>query len=296
MHTAVTAVRRRPPRIGRQEAQQLIGGGPVSPDRRALAEVLHTIAGPAQPDEMRGQDAVMEAFRQTRPELRTGPARRRASMCTAVVVKLAAAVAALLVAGSAWAAHARTLPPPMQQIVHDWLSGAGVPAPRPSDPIEGGTNDGDPVGTPTHERGAASSAGAQPTPSAPPSTSGAEPGRDTPPIVQLCRAYRTHQDNPDGPPMDPAMLDRLTATAEGEANIGPYCGRILTDHDRDRDAPRASGTPEKAPPDSTPADSTPTGGTVVLGDDEAPRGDESTPGGGRESWRAVTETLQGRRL
>ncbi|WP_346533747.1 hypothetical protein [Micromonospora sp. DPT] len=284
MHTALTAVRRRPPRIGRQEAQQLIGGGRVSPDRRALAEILHTIAGPAQPDETRGQDAVMEAFRQTRrrhPELCTGTAGRRASMCTAVVVKLAAAVAALLVAGSAWAAHAGTLPPPMQQVVHDWLSGAGVPAPRKSDPMEGGTNDGDPVGTPTHERGGASSAGAQQTPSAPPSTSGAEPERDTRPIVQLCRAYRTHQDDPDGRPMDPAMLDRLTAIAEVEANIGPYCVKILTDHDMDRDAPRASGTPETAPPDSTPADSTPTGGTGPR-DDEAPRGDESTPGG-RES-------------
>jgi len=271
---------RRPRRIGTREAEQLLTGGPVSSDRRALTEVLSTVAGPALPYEMHDRDAVMAAFAQTRRHQAPVPARagRRRPLLPAVgralAVKLILVLAALLVGGTAWAAGAGALPGPIQQAAHGFFSGVGVPPPDHIPPTHAATEQP----TPRRSDG---TAGDRPGNAEPTSGGGAEndrpPGRDEgsgrsiPAIVELCRDYLTGEERP-GTSLGAAALRRLAAAADGEANIDAYCTKILAEDDKDRDDPAA--TPDPAPSATPPG--------AETGRDETDRAGRPDPDAGED--------------
>src|SRR6266545_409392 len=112
MRTARTHPSRR---IGAREAEALLTGAPTCPDRRELARLLSAAAGPAQPHELAGEGIAVAAFvhASRQPPAakagRTGPTLVRA-LTRAVVLKVAAGAAVLLVGGAALAAETGHLP------------------------------------------------------------------------------------------------------------------------------------------------------------------------------------------
>lgn len=232
MRTARTHPSRR---IGAREAEALLTGAPTCPDRRELARLLSAAAGPAQPHELAGEGIAVAAFvhASRQPPAakagRTGPTLVRA-LTRAVVLKVAAGAAVLLVGGAALAAETGHLPDGAQRRAHEMFSSLGVPAPR------GG-----------ERAGAGDQSSATPHgPGATPSTAGgarpdsASKGKNDPAIVRLCQEYVKLQKKPDGQTMDPAAFRALEAAAGGAVNVAAYCAKVLGE---DRNAPSTNPTP-----------------------------------------------------
>src|SRR5262249_50801637 len=204
----------RPRRIGAREAEQLLTGTSTSPDRRDLVRLLAAAAGPARPQELADERTAVAAFvrasrrpPRVRPP-RAGPPPPRA-LPRAVAIKVAVGAALLFLGGAALAAETGTLPDGVQQRVHDFLSGLGVPAPAGSD------------------RSGADEDRTRPTPSA----TGRPPTTHEPAIVAQCRAFVLSHRKPHPSSVDPAVLRALIAAAGSEANIAAYCAEVLGDHD-----------------------------------------------------------------
>jgi hypothetical protein len=191
---------------------------PAGPDCRELVHLLSAAAGPARPDELAGEDAVLAAF----VAAGAGPAAvvpqprvRRRAITRAITVKVAAGVAVLSLSGVAFAAETGRLPHAAQQTAHELFSSWGVPAPSPSSARPDGTpgSGGDPG------RPGAPSTGAPGT--------GTTPQEEEPAVRGQCRAFVESQRGGHGKSLDKAVRDALAKAAGGEANIESYCAKLL---------------------------------------------------------------------
>ncbi len=214
-----------PRRLTAREAEQLLTGQPVAPDRRGLARLLSAAAAPARPGELAGERTAVEAFRRAyhgpvEPRRRFASALRRT-----VLVKVSAGAAVLFLGGTALAAGTGELPAPAQQSAHDLLSPLGVPAPRraPGTSGVGRARDAGPAAA----TGSASPAGPDPG-SGPGAGQAGDPAArpsPSPDLAQLCRGYLAalaHHESPD-----PAVRQQL-ATAAGDVHrIPEFCVRLL---------------------------------------------------------------------
>ncbi len=181
---------------------------------------------------------------------RTGPTLVRA-LTRAVVVKVAAGAATLVLSGAALAAETGNLPDGAQQRAHEMFSSLGVPAPRSG------------AGTPTR-------------PSSPPATAsggsdqrGVVPGktpdqRDDNPgrgvngtggpaqpdaeIMRLCRDYRKDQRKPNGnKKLDADEMKKLETAAGGAANVSGYCDQVLADDEHGSPAHKSQPSADPGP-------------------------------------------------
>lgn len=230
-------------RIGRQEADQLLEGITTSADRADLLRLLSLAAGPVQPDELRGREAALAAFRNP-PAAVPAPARRPiwSVVSRALVVKLLAGLGVLMLGGAAVAASTGHLPAEVQHGAHNLLSPLGVPVPDSSAASAAGHAPGTRPSTP----------GPTPAP-------GASSGTTT--TVNLCQAwYAEKKDNP-GKKMDPAARQALAQAAGGTDRIPDYCATVLGPGGTDSTpaptpAPSQSpATTPKAHPDPHPSKS-----------------------------------------
>ena len=225
----------RPRRIGAREAEQLLTGAPVGPDRRELVHLLSAAAGPARPDELVGEDAALAAF----GSASAGPAAavprprmRRRALTRALTVKVAAGVAVLSLSGVAYAAETGRLPHAAQQTAHELFSSWGVPAPTPG----GARPDGSPGSGGDHGRPGAPTSGA-------PGTGGPAPHGDEPAVRGQCQAFVENLRKGHGKPLDKTATDALAQAAGGEANIEAYCTKLLGE--------QPAVTPDPAPDNPT---------------------------------------------
>jgi hypothetical protein len=231
------ARKHRPRRIGAREAEALLTGKPTRSDRRELAQLLSAAAGATQPHELAGEDAVLAMFahasRQPPADKagRTGPTLVRA-LTRAVVVKLVAGAATLLVGGAALAAETGHLPEAAQQRAHEIFSALGVPPPQRAHNGKTGTPPNRPDGQPgatgatpdqhddpghgTHGNSGGGSTGS---------------GREDAELVRLCRDYRKQQRKPDSKRLTPDELRKLESAAGGAANVTGYCDKLLGNDD-----------------------------------------------------------------
>ncbi|OLB82503.1 MAG: hypothetical protein AUI14_00490 [Actinobacteria bacterium 13_2_20CM_2_71_6] len=203
-------------RLTAREAEQLLTGQPVAPDRRALARLLAAAAAPARPGELAGERLAVEAY--SRAYHQPVGAGRRGGLARAVrrtaLVKATVGATVLLVGGAALAAETGRLPAPAQQSAHDLLYPFGVPAPRqepPAGQVEQPPNHRMPVPATSPSGAVASVAPHAVTPSAD--------------VATLCRSYlgalARHE------PVDPEVHQKLVALAGGPKKIVGYCGRLL---------------------------------------------------------------------
>ena len=227
----------RPRRIGAREAERLLTGAPVGPDRRELVHLLGAAAGPARPDELVGGDAALAAFRAQAARSAVASRSRKGrrllplAFTAKLGVKVAVAAAVLSVGGAAWAAETGNLPVGVQRAAHGLFSSLGVPAPAGSaTPAE------------THRRGTAS-----PAPRVVPASD--PPVSADPAMRGLCRTFTEHRQN-HGKPLNPGQTRKLADAAGGEVNIAQYCAGLLAE------PPTATATPQ---PDPAPDNPTGTG-------------------------------------
>jgi hypothetical protein len=215
--------------IGRRDAERLL-------DRResahrahgGVAALLAAAAGPPLPHETRGERAAVDRFREAYDAAdRRRPRRRRR-----IVAVLAASTVAVLLGGTAYAAHSGRLPDPLQRTAHDFLSAVGVPAPdHPS-----------PAPTPTPSAGTSS-------PTAPSLT---QPSASAALLRDLCRAWRAAEQDPHAQPItnDDRRVLGEAAGGEGRKQIDDYCGRLIGP------TPAATATPGTTPKPGNPSPGT----------------------------------------
>jgi hypothetical protein len=217
-------------RIGRAEAEQLLTGRPTVGDRSALAGLLAAAAAPARPDELAGEQAIRSAF--ARAQLSPDPApvavpeRRRhafrfGGMAT---VKVAAAVAALIAGGTAFAAETGNLPDAAQRRAHDLFSAWGVPAPESAGPS---------AGLASVSPSASPSAGRSPSPDASTST-----------LLALCRVWDAAERDPQAKALAADELRALLTAAGGAQSIPKFCAGLLGQHGN---APDVTPPPTPSP-------------------------------------------------
>jgi hypothetical protein len=191
-----------------------------SADQPGLATLLAAAAAPPLAGELAGERRAVADFLRVRHEAvpeRGGVggtvARRRISR--AVTVKAAAAVAVLLVGGSAYATESGRLPAGTQQRVHDALPFLAPPArPRATPGASATAHAGGPM---------EASPSPSPSPSAPSPSSSAGNAR----LVSLCQAWRAAKSaGPHSTPMPDADLAELIAAA-GSDHLEPFCAHVL---------------------------------------------------------------------
>jgi hypothetical protein len=230
--TMQTVLRRR---IGRREAEQLLGRGRTGSEHAELSFLLAAAAAPPRPDELVGLPSAMAAFERAgdldRPMARQI---RRSLLARSVAVKALAGAAALLVGGTAVAAETGSLPGGAQQQAHDLFSSLGVPAP--------GAGADPPGATPTL---------AEPSPTPSPSGVGRTLSPSSPAVLGLCRAWAANQTN-KGKAMAAEALQDLAAAAGGAERIGALCAPLLAN-----DRGPATSTPTRDPGAAPPAPSNP---------------------------------------
>ena len=200
--------------------------------RRALADVVAAAAAtPAGADESGLADvlaAYQEAGEQDRKPGSLPAASDRRRFTRPFAVKCAAALVLATCAGTATAAAAGALPAPAQSLVHHYLGGIGVPAPRPA-----------PSDTASPTTG--------PTGSAPGSGGGQSPQSSAssvpPPLLTLCRAV-VQDGNPWRADLDKADRNALSTAAGGEQHVGSYCAAMVGS---------AASAPGSAPSPAAPA-------------------------------------------
>jgi hypothetical protein len=184
--------------ISRADADRLLAGQPVSPGQPGVRRLLAAAAAPARPgelaDEQASVSALLRAYRDS-AGLEAPPATRRwrTALTRALAIKITAAGAALVLAGTAAAAHAGGLPDPVQQRAHELFAPFGVPAAG------------------RHEPGHTARV---PAPSTGPATATAAD------LVLLCRTWTgAREDSALGRAVDPAVRQALAAAAGGESSI-----------------------------------------------------------------------------
>jgi hypothetical protein len=193
-------------RDSRGDADQVLGGDPVTPGQPGMRRLLAAAAAPAQPGELENEpaavSALVRAYRESAPPVtvRVAAPRHRGALSRAFAVKLMAASAVLALGGTALAAEVGGLPDPVQQRAHDWFAPLGVPAPVPSD---------------------SASHAAQPSPSASPVSSA------TTDLVLLCRTWvQAREDATHGRAVEPAVRRALIEAAGSENKITGYCAAL----------------------------------------------------------------------
>ena len=186
--------------IGLDESERLLAGAMT--DRTPLAAMLRAAAAPAQPEELSGERAAVDAFTAAYRPAPSSPSRRTRRTALATLV----AVSASLVAGTAFAAGTGHLPDPLQRGAHSLFAGVGVPAPAP------------PVAS--HP---SSSPWPGPTGPRPAATDSPRPEE----LLALCRTWIAVQDDPHAGPVTAAQRHQLAAAAGGEPDITGYCRQLL---------------------------------------------------------------------
>ncbi len=252
---AVTRISRRARRIRASEVEQLLGGGSVSADRRALANLLARAAAPAGAEEIARLDAAVDAFMPGRREplpvgspvvpargagRRSGAAKRGSFGRGAGPgpLRLTVSVAALAIVAAGVIVATGNLPAPAQHSVHGFLAAVGLVV--PDRPRASGQSSASPS--------ASGPENAVATRSSAPVLGGSSPGTTSPILVPLCQAYLSG--TTPGIGMASADLDRLAAAADGRDNIEAFCTRLLS---------RQSATPTPTPTTSPSKKANPAG-------------------------------------
>jgi hypothetical protein len=220
--------------IGRRDAERLLDRRePVRPVHAGVAALLVAAAGPPLPHETRGERAAVDRFRQTYGSAdRRRPPRRRHR----IVAVLAASTVAVLLGGTAYAAHTGHLPDPLQRAAHDFLSAVGVPAPD----------------TPSPTPGPSASPSPSPSPSAGTGPGPAEPSPSVARLRGLCQVWRAAEQDPHAPPItnnDRRVLGSA-AGGDGRKQIDDYCARLIDP------TPAAPATPSTTPKPGNPSPGT----------------------------------------
>jgi len=213
MHTTTA------PRIDRHAAERLLARAGDA-DHPGLARLLAAASAAPTADELAGESAAVAAFAAGR---RTGSAPTPATVRPVrrlFIAKVAVAGSLALVGGTALAAETGILPDRLQRQAHELFSGVGVPAPRTT--------------------GAAPSRSAAPAPPAPSATPAPLPSHDP---ADLCRAWRSAQNDPAARQLTGEERRALGALAGGTPNIGAYCESVLGGDPPAPPGPGDSGQP-----------------------------------------------------
>jgi hypothetical protein len=221
-------------RLTGREAEQLIGGQPAPPDRRALSRLLAAASSPTRPGELAGERAAVDGFtrvyRSAAPHRRPGP-----RVPGRTLARVTVGAAAVLVVGATFAAEAGRLPDSAQQSVHDLFAPFGVPgpaahpSPTPAGPVRspaGHSGGGPDIGssgasTPVPPGGPASSAAGMRPPVTPPATAD---------LPTMCRTYLEQLKHDPEP--DPALREQLAVAAGGVDNVVQFCQTLLKSDNR----------------------------------------------------------------
>lgn len=199
--------------IGLDESERLLAGAMT--DRTPLAAMLRAAAAPAQPEELSGERAAVDAFTAAYRPAPSSPSRRTRRTALATLV----AVSASLVAGTAFAARTGQLPGALQRGAHSLFSGVGVPAPATTPPA-------------THPQPAAPPTGPRPSAT---DTAAAQQ------LLALCRTWIAVRSDPRAGPITAAQRHDLAAAAGGEPAITGFCEHLL----EPTPAPTTHATPTK---------------------------------------------------
>jgi hypothetical protein len=205
----------RPRRIGRSTAQRLLRGQTAGPTQ--LAELLVTVAAPAERAELTGEEAAVSAFREAHlvPALQQG----RTSVIKTALAKLltikvaAAALTATAAGGVALAAGTGHLP---------GSAGGAAPTDRPT-----ATHD-----TRTHHTGKASTA-----------RDGHHSASPSPSLVGLCHAYQAGAGDNPGKALDNPAFTHLITVAGGKDKVAAYCTDLIKTHPGKARASHPAGAP-----------------------------------------------------
>ncbi|GAA3268736.1 hypothetical protein Dvina_17260 [Dactylosporangium vinaceum] len=192
--------------IGRDAAERLLRGGSGDvPDEAAVAALLRAAAGPALPQELVAEHAAVAAFTEAfRTRSAAGGGRPRSGKRLAAAT--AAALAGLLIGGTAYAAGTGRLPDALQATIDHLLPGANAPSPAGSAATR-------------ESRSAADPATAFPAPPSGP----ADPAQ----LAAFCRSWLAFQTDPNAGPVTADVRRALAQAAGSERAIDAYCHRLL---------------------------------------------------------------------
>ncbi len=210
-------------RIGRREAEQLLSGAPVNPDRAGLAQLLDLVASAPRAEELADREHAVAAFARVRHAAMSEPLpyRRRSAVSVvsrAAYTKLLVGLFVLLLGGTALAASTGILPDGMQHGAHELFAPFGLPVPDSATPT--------PQGTPSPS----------PTPSA-----GTSASPDDPVAVAACQTWQALPKDGRNLPNTPSMR-ALAEAAGGVDKIPAYCAAVL-------DPANPAATPQPTPAD-----------------------------------------------
>lgn len=213
-----TTCARQPDGIDLAQADQLASGHCSDPQPYGLGLLLDAARAPAWGEELAGeQEAVTRMVAARRAALSAHPGRSRDAKvppARQVAVRLAAALASLVVVGGFAVAETGGLPTALQQRAHDMFSLLGVPAPD----TERGQGD-DPSG------------GADPGRTMPATTPNpTDAGTLDPTGVEaraLCRVWNAAGRDPDGAAMDRQSWRTLVTIAGGKTRVPALCSALL---------------------------------------------------------------------
>jgi hypothetical protein len=193
------------------------GAGDTPPEYAEVADVLAAAAVPPRPAELRGEAAVLAAFRAVHDEASMIAPGRPNRLRRSVLTPLAAATATAVVLGSGLAAAAGLLPAPAQRAVHEILGDLGLPAPAPADATrQGASSKPATAPLPTSARTPA------PRPPTNPSPPTSRSPADVTAIMPLCAMWEERTKGGDAR-LDAEQFARLAAAAGGVDKIGAAC-------------------------------------------------------------------------
>lgn len=249
------APRRKARKLSATEVEQLLNGGSVAPDRRALAALLASAAAPGAAEDQTGLEATVDAFMRARQQewLRAGspgaPAGGTRRQSTArrgsfgrgakpgpLKLTIGAAAMAIVTAGVVVATG--QLPAPAQHRVHGLLAAVGLSVP------DGSRASAESPASSSKSAPAQSRATRSTTP-APGSLSTA---MASPVLVPLCQTYLAGRKPGKG--MTAGDLDRLAQAAGTTDNIEAFCTELVT-----RQSPTPTATTSPGTNSSTGTDS-----------------------------------------
>ncbi len=230
----------------------------------ALGTLLAAAAAPAQPDELRHEDATAAAFRRTAMVPSSGPtvpgprrsgrAAARAVVATSAVVALASGGFAL--AGSADLPHIPGLPGQAS----DRATESVAQGPKSSEASSSSTT---PEGQVSATGGPKASASGKPGSSSPTSPTSTPSSTPAPQLRGLCRAFQATDHSAHGSSLDSAAFAALAeaASSAGAAGVASYCVELIGEP-RETGKPSVLPTPTSKPtgkPTGKPSPSKPTG-------------------------------------
>jgi hypothetical protein len=171
----------------------------------ALSRLLLAASAPGQPDELRGREAALAAFRAAAPTSQAGRhvAPRRSALRRFMTVKIAVIVGAATLGGVALASGVGVLPNPLAP------SPSGVPSLTTSE---------SPLGT-----------GEQPTahPTPDPNPSHSVAPVPTTGLLGLCHAYDRDPEKTSGKALDNPAYAALISAAGGREQVEALCADLL---------------------------------------------------------------------